>query len=374
MAYGWKKRLLLPLYIWLAQAQAQNLQRINFVIDSMLQRHTVSANILIASDSRILFERNVGFANIGTARPLQKSNAFQIASLSKQFTAFGIMLLKYKGLLDYDTALRHYLPEFPYPNITIRHLLSHTSGLPHFASKILPHFDTARSNGNADLLRYLSTEKPPLQSVPGEVFEYADIGYDLLAMAIERISGKTYRQFMHQQVFRPARMFSSTAEMVTDIRRIQNRRLAMGHIFDSVERTFVPAHLHPSRNSVFYLGDFYGDGSVVSTSFDLFIWHRVLTRGVLLPQDIMREAFTAYTVNGALPLTASGRPVSYGFGWVIGEDAEMGTVLSHGGVHPGFVSYYYRFPQKKLCMVFLSNAETPANGYLRNRLLALLKE
>jgi CubicO group peptidase (beta-lactamase class C family) len=366
--------MLATLCLWLSHAHAQNLQRINFVIDSMLQRHTVSANILIATDSKILFERNMGFADIATARPLQKSNAFQIASLSKQFTAYGIMVLKHQGLLDYDSALRRYLPEFPYPTITIRHLLSHTSGLPSFTGQILPHLDTTHSNGNVELLRYLSTAQLPLQSQPGKVFEYADIGYDLLATAIERISGKTYRQFMHQQVFRPARMFSTTAEMVTDIRRIKNKRLAVGHIFDSIEHTFVPAHSHPSRNLVFYLGDFYGDGSVVSTSFDLFIWHRMLTRGLLLPQDVQQEAFAPYKVNGALPLTASGRAVSYGFGWVIGQDEAMGTVLSHGGGHPGFTSYYYRFPQKKLCLVFLSNAETPANSYLRNRLLALLKE
>jgi CubicO group peptidase (beta-lactamase class C family) len=367
----------LLLACWLYHAQpclAQYLQRAHFVVDSMLSHHTVSANILIATDSKILFERNMGFADIATAKPLQKSHAFQIASLSKQFTAYGIMLLKHRGLLGYDSAVARYLPEFPYPGISIRHLLSHTSGLPNFTGQILPHLDTARSNGNSDLLRYLATAKPPLQWQPGTVFEYADIGYDLLAMVIERISGNTYRQFMRQNVFKPAGMLSTVAEQVTDIRRIKNRRLATGHIFDSTEHTFVPAHLHPSRNFIFYLGDFYGDGSVVSTSFDLFLWHRALSRHLLLPAAVQQEAFVPYTINGELPRNKAGRPVSYGFGWVVGQDAELGAMLSHGGGHPGFVSYYYRFPEKKLCLVFLANAETPANAYLRNRLLALLKE
>lgn len=349
-------------------------QRMDYVIDSMLSHHTISANIMIASDVRPLFERNVGFADITTAKPLQRSNAFQIASISKQFTAYGIMLLKKNGLLDYDSAVSSYIKEFPYPSITIRHLLSHTSGLPNFITQILPHFDTTRSNGNADLLQYLVKAKPPLQSAPGKLFEYADIGYDLLAMVIERISGKTYRQFMWQYIFKPVGMFATTAEQVTDIRRIKSKRLAVGHIFDSTDRTFVPAHLQPSRSFVFYLGDFYGDGSVVSTAFDLFLWHRALTRSRLLPPALQQEAFEPYKVNGELPLNKAGKPVSYGFGWIISHDEALGQVVSHGGGHPGFTSYYYRFPEKRLCLVFLSNAETPANNYLRNRLLALLRE
>jgi CubicO group peptidase (beta-lactamase class C family) len=366
--------LLVALLLAPLPSKAQNIGRIIYVVDSMLSHHTISASILIADDSKLLFERNVGFADIATAKPLQKSNAFQIASISKQFTAYGIMLLQKKGLLQYDSAVSSYIKEFPYPSITIRHLLSHTSGLPTFTTKILPHFDTTRSNGNIELLQYLATAKPPLQSEPGKVFEYADIGYDLLATAIERISGKTYRQFMWQHIFRPVGMFATSAEQVTDIRRIKSKRLATGHIFDSAAHTFAPAHLHPSRNFVFYLGDFYGDGSVVTTSFDLFLWHRALTRSRLLPPELQQAAFEPYKVNGALPLNKTGRPISYGFGWVISQDEAMGQVLSHGGGHPGFTSYYYRFPEKKLCLIFLSNAETPANNYLKNRLVALLKE
>jgi CubicO group peptidase (beta-lactamase class C family) len=368
-------RAVLPVVLLLGtHCTAQNLRRINYVIDSLLSHHTISANILIATDSKRLFEKNVGFSDISTARPLQKANAFQVASLSKQFTAYGIMVLRSKGLLAYDSAVKKYLPEFPYPAITIRHLLSHTSGLPNFTQQLLPQLDTTRSNGNKELLALLVQQQPPLQSIPGTIFEYADIGYDLLATMIERISGKTYHSFMQQYVFKPANMRGSSAEQVTDIRRIKNDRLAIGHIFDSTAQTYVAAHLQPSRNFVFYLGDFYGDGSVVSTAFDLFMWHRALTRHLLLNDTLQQEAFTPYTINGELPKTKTGRAIQYGFGWVISRDSVMGQVLSHGGGHPGFTSYYYRYPAKKLCFIFLSNAETPVNGYLRNRILDLLKE
>ncbi len=368
-------RVLLPVFLFVnMHSAAQNIRRISYVIDSMLAHHTISANILIGTDSKIIFEKNVGFSDISTAKPLQKSNAFQVASLSKQFTAYGIMVLKSKKLLDYDSSVKKYITEFPYPAITIRHLLTHTSGLPNFTQQLLPKLDTTRSNGNTELLALLVQKQLPLQSAPGTVFEYADIGYDLLATVIERISGKSYHSFMRQYVFKPANMRASSAEQVTDIRRIKNDRLAVGHIFDSAAKTFVAAHLQPSRNNVFYLGDFYGDGSVVSTTFDLFMWHRMLTRHLLLPEILQKEAFDPYTINGELPKTKTGRAIQYGFGWLVSSDNAMGPVLSHGGGHSGFTSYYYRFPQKKLCFVFLSNAETPANGYLRTRILELLKE
>jgi CubicO group peptidase (beta-lactamase class C family) len=364
-----------PVFLLLCtQCAAQNLRRINYVIDSLLSHHTISANILIATDSKILFQKNAGFSDITTAKPLQKANSFQVASLSKQFTAYGIMVLQSKKLLDYDSAVKSYIAEFPYPGITIRHLLSHTSGLPNFTQQLLPLLDTTRSNGNKELLELLAQKQPPLQSVPGTVFEYADIGYDLLATVIERISGKSYHSFMRQYVFKPANMRASSAEQVTDLRKIKNNRLATGHIFDSTAQTFVVAHLQPSRNYVFYLGGFYGDGSVVSTVFDLFMWHRALTRNFLLPENLQQEAFTPYTINGQLPKTKTGRAIQYGFGWVLSRDSVMGRVLSHGGGHPGFTSFYYRFPDKKLCFIFLSNAETPVNGYLRSRILDLLKE
>jgi CubicO group peptidase (beta-lactamase class C family) len=353
---------------------AQNIRRISYVIDSLLSHHTISANILIATDSRPIFKKSVGFADINTARPLQNSSLFLAASLSKQFTAYGIMLLQHKGLLAYDSSVTKYITNFPYPGITIRHLLTHTSGLPNFTKAILPGLDTSKSNGNNELLAFLAAHKPPLQWLPGLVFEYSDIGYALLATVIERVSGKSYHSFMKQYIFRRANMRFTSAEQVTDIRKIKKEQLATGHIFDSTQQTFVPAHLHSSRNYTFYPGDFYGDGPVVTSTFDMFLWHRALTRNFLLPEAQQQEAFTPCTVNGALPKNKAGRQVKYGFGWAVGSDEVMGSVLSHGGVRAGFASYYYRFPDKKLCFVFLSNAETPANNYLRSRILDLLKE
>jgi CubicO group peptidase (beta-lactamase class C family) len=179
---------------------------------------------------------------------------------------------------------------------------------------------------------------------------------------------------MHQAVFRQAKMFSTNGQQGTDIEGSRNRRLAYGHVYDSLQRSFIEAHLLPFNKRTGHCRGLYGSNSVISSVFDLFIWHRALSRNFLLPAAEQQEAFTPYTVNGMLPKTKSGKEVSYGFGCAIGTDQVLGQMLYHNGNDNGYTSYYYRFPEKKLCFVFLSNAETPANAYLRTRILELLKE
>jgi CubicO group peptidase (beta-lactamase class C family) len=158
-------RVFFPVLLLISlQSAAQNIRRITYVIDSMLAHHTVSANILIATDSKVICKKSVGFASITDAKPLQNSNVFFTGQLSMQFTAFGIMLLQQKGLLAYDSSVTAYLPEFPYLGITIRHLLTHTSGLPGWAKFLPNNTDTAAECNNQFLLNRLATVKPPLLS------------------------------------------------------------------------------------------------------------------------------------------------------------------------------------------------------------------
>ena len=142
------------------------------------------------------------------------------------------MILKSKNLLNYDSSVCKYIPTFPYKNITVRHLLTHTSGLPNFWDDIRPNLDTTKSNGHKDVLNYLIQHQLPLEFEAGTTFQYADIGYDFLASIIENISGLTYGEFMEQNIFNPLKMKNTFAYMVTDIRRIQNKKLAIGHTFE----------------------------------------------------------------------------------------------------------------------------------------------
>lgn len=351
-------------------SNAQNIDSIQYIVDSTYSSSPFFGNILIIKNDKILFEKSYGYADAVNKKPLTNKNSFQVASISKQFTAYGIMLLKSKGLLDYDSSVCKYIPAFPYKNISVRHLLTHTSGLPNFWDDIRPNMDTTRSNGNKEVLEFLIQHKLPLQFEAGTKFQYADIGYDFLASIIENISGLTYQVFMYQNIFKPLKMKSTYAYMVTDIRRIQNKNLAIGHTFENGK--FAYAHLQPKYNFVFYLGDFYGDGSIVTTARDLAIWDKALNECKLLPCEIQNGSITEPTFNGQIIYAKTSPDISYGFGWFI-KNPSAGKLVYHSGGHPGNSHVMYRLLDKNTTFIFLSNAETSNLKSLRNRILQMLQ-
>jgi CubicO group peptidase (beta-lactamase class C family) len=346
---------------------AQQLDSIRYVLDSAYAKMPFCANILIEKDGKTVLEQSYGYADAPLQKRLSSSNSFQVASVSKQFTAYGIMLLQHKGLLEYDSEVRKYLPSFPYPAITIRHLLNHTSGLPDFWNNIRPNLDTTCSNGNKEVLDYLASHELPLQFEPGSQFMYTDIGYDLLAMIIEKLSGKSYLEYMQATIFKPLGMKDTYAYMVTDIRRISNKNLARGHVLNTATGKFEYAHLLPKYNFIFYLGDFYGDGSVVTTAKDLARWSIALRKCELLSYSEMQPAFTPAIYNGKRIIVRD-PDIEYGFGWF----NKPGKMIYHSGRHPGNISVIYHFIDRDLTFIFLSNSETPDLLKLRNRVLSLL--
>ncbi|MGB3084835.1 MAG: serine hydrolase domain-containing protein [Saprospiraceae bacterium] len=318
----------------------------------------------------MVFEKSYGYADDVNKMPLTKENSFQVASISKQFTAYGIIILKSKGLLNYDSLVCKYIPTFPYKQITVRHLLNHTSGLPNFWDYIRPNLDTTISNGNKEVLDYLIQHKLPLQFEQGTKFQYADIGYDFLATIISTISDLSYQEFMNLNIFKPLKMKNTFAYMVTDIRRIQNKNLAIGHIFENGK--FEYAHLQPKCNFVYYLGDFYGDGSVVTTARDLAIWDKALSECKLLPCEMQNESINEATFNGQTIYAKTNPNISYGFGWFI-KNTPLGKLVYHSGGHPGNSHVIYRLLDKDITFIFLSNAETSNLKALRNRILQMLQ-
>ncbi|MEP7196105.1 MAG: serine hydrolase domain-containing protein [Saprospiraceae bacterium] len=367
-----KKFIILLICVYVFGANiffAQNIDSIHYILDSSYKSSPFFGNILITKNKIILFEKSYGYANAINKKPLTTNNSFQVASISKQFTAYGIMILKSKGVLDYDSLVCKYIQSFPYKNISVRHLLNHTSGLPNFWDDIRPKMDTTKSNGNKEVLAYLVQHNLPLQFEPGTKFQYADIGYDFLASIIENISGLSYQEFMYQTIFKPLKMKNTFAYMVTDIRRIKNKNLAIGHVYKNGK--FEYAHLQPKYNFVYYLGDFYGDGSVVTTARDLAIWDKALKEYKLLPCEIQNESVTEATFNGQIIYAKTNPNIGYGFGWFI-KNTTSGSLFYHTGGHPGNVHVIYRLLDKDITFIFLSNAETTNIRVLRNRILQML--
>lgn len=363
------KGFLLLILCGIRITDAQQLDSIRYVIDSTFSKTPFYGNILISQKGKTIFENSYGYTDVVKETKLTADNSFQIASISKQFTAYGIMLLHQQNKIQYDSSVSVYLPGFPYPNITIRHLLTHTSGLPDFWETIRTKMDTTHSFGNQQVLDYLIKHKPPLMFEPGSQFEYCDIGYDFLATIIERISRVNYTEYLNKVIFKPLKMKQTIAYKVTDIRRINNKQLAIGH--QLVDGKFTYSHTLPKNGFVFYLGDFYGDGSIVSSTRDLAIWDRALQRCALLPCETQQESMTPYKMNNGS--TDIGNGAGYGFGWFIKQPAS-GKLVYHTGFHPGNALGIYRLVDKEICFIFLSNTDTKTVRELRNRILYFLQQ
>lgn len=326
-------------------------------LDKYHEQNQFDGIALVAYKDSILFSKTYGYANNELKMPFNLATKFQIASLSKQFTAFGVLILEQENKLKTEDYVYHYLPKFPFKEIKIKHLMNHTSGLPNFVGTMWKDLDTTIVNGNKEMLLMLESNKYPLQWPPGSRWEYSDIGYCTLASVIEKASGMNFKEFMNESIFKPAEMTNTSAEFSTDYRAINDPELAIGYIYDSTNNKRLIAYESPSNSFIYWLGGFYGDGSIVSTVADLLKWDKALYQGNIIHPESLKKAMTPTTLNDGKLADAWG--TSYGLGWFLYNSENFGSVQSHSGGHPGYSSRMTRCPDKDLSIILLSNLSIP---------------
>ena len=314
-----------------AQIQAGGEYRVveRIVRDEMHKQNIPGLAITMLRDGKIVHQLALGMANLEHKVPVATETAFSIGSLSKQFIASAIMLLEQEGSIDLDAKISRYLSDVPdaWSMITVRHLLTHTSGLVREG----PAFRPEVRQPDIEVIR--SAYQLPLRFAPGEKFEYCNLGYFILVEIISRVSGMTWPEFFQARIFHPLEMNATRVTSVTDL--IPHRSGGYQwreHRFENV----VPfLALRPS-------------GAFVSTATDLAKWEQTLTKPGLLTKKSLDLMWTRFRLN-------SGESVPYGFGWrlnSVGGQLEIG----HGGSLPGFRAYYARYPEKHLSIIILTNS------------------
>lgn len=301
--------------------------------------------ILLADKGRPLYFKAFGYREYAPGTPLLKTDLFELASITKQFTAFIIISLQHEGLLSYDDAVEKYL-DIPYKGITIRHLLTHTSGLPDYQQVMDLHWDKSKVAGNAEILEYLNQYKPEKLFEPGEKYNYSNTGYVLLASIAEKSSGKDFIDLCRQRIFRPLKMNS------TDIRSPEKKKaeknFTSGHFYiDSLHR-YVRADSFPWTDYTIWLGNRKGPGRISSIAADLLKWDQALYTSKLISPQQLAEAYRPMQLK-------DGSFSNYGFGWVIRKDPEYGNIVWHNGSNPGYSAQINRYLDKKKTMIILSN-------------------
>ena len=305
-----------------------------------------SGVILVAIDGTTKYHKAFGFRDYDRKLPLDTASIFELASVTKQFTAMVIMMLKEDGKLDFDDSLSSYIRGLPYKGITIRHLLTHTSGLPDYQGVMDQHWDKSKIASNDDNIEYLIKYQPAPLFRPGEKYNYSNTGYMLLASVAEKASGQDFIEFSRERIFSPLQMSS------TDIRNRDEKQsldnFARGFIYVEDKHRYVAADSFPEFNYTIWLGNRKGPGRVSSTTTDLLKWDRALYQNRLVKQGTLREAFTPMKLN-------SDSLSNYGFGWDIIPVSASGKIVYHTGNNPGYKTAIMRYIDSDKTIIVLSN-------------------
>jgi len=309
------------------------------VFSALQAKAGFNGTVLYGEKGRLVFKKAYGYDDFKSKKKLTTGSAFQLASVSKMFTAMTIMMLKEQGLLAYDDLVSKYIPELTYPGLTIRHLLNHRSGLRDYM-----HFGDEFWNPevpltNEDMIDVMVAQDLKQFFSSGNGFDYCNTNYALLASIVERITGKKFEVFVRENIFDPLEMDDSFIYHLEKGQEIPE---------------FVPVGVSGHRGSRgtrvepnFYQNGVVGDKGVYSTVEDLFKWDQALYNATLVSEATLQEAFT----KGS-PGFKEWRD-NYGFGWRLKAD-RIRTVY-HYGWWKGFRTYFIRDLYQEKSLIVLTN-------------------
>ncbi len=342
------KNTLLLLLVFICQfsfAQKIDYAKVESVLLAASAEKPLSAVVLIAEKGKIKYQKAFGYRRFADQTALKKTDIFELASVSKQFTAMVIMMLKERGLLEYDDSINKYL-DIPYQGITIRNLLTHTSGLPDYQEIMDRYWDKTKVAGNPDIIAYLNKYHPPILFEPGTKYTYSNTGYVLLASIAEKVSGMDFMAFAKQEIFKKLGMKHTAIRTLEEKAAVKN--FAIGHIYVKEKNEFVRADSFPSSDYTIWLGNRKGPGRISSTASDLLKWDRALYTEKLVTQKTLAEAFTPFTLK-------DGKISNYGFGWINILNDPSGKIVWHNGDNPGYKTEIMRFLGKEATLIILCN-------------------
>ncbi|MEM6515504.1 MAG: serine hydrolase domain-containing protein [Bacteroidota bacterium] len=338
-------------------------QRLDSVYSAHFDRNEFNGNVLVAEKGKVIFQKSYGISNEETNETLNNQTAFELASVSKQFTAMGIVQLEKEGKLSYEDPISKYVPELKhYQGVTIKNLLIHTGGLPDYMSLMEENWDKSKIATNEDVIEIFEKLKPKKEFEPNQEYSYSNTGYLLLGTIIERVSGKSFEDYLNEKIFTPLEMKNSFVYR----RRFNPKRIdnyAIGYIYsDSLKQNIVPDE-SPEDDYIIYLDGIVGDGMVNSNTTDLFKWDRALYGNELINAEDKKLIFSSYK-------TETGEETKYGFGWDVSEDSIYGKRVMHTGRWAGYLTLIERHIDTDKTIIQLINVENKITAnpakYARN--------
>jgi CubicO group peptidase (beta-lactamase class C family) len=315
-----------------------------FINDYLRRKQIPGCALMVRYNGQVVLCQGYGLANLEHDVRVTPQTVFQSGSMAKQFTAMAVMMLVEQHKLSLNDPIAKYLgvPK-TWSGITVRHLLTHTSGLGDYPES----FSLQKDYTEDELLKMIKAQ--PLGIAPGEKWRYSNLGYVTLGILIHKIAGEFYGDFLKKNVFDPLGMNQTRVISEADI--IPNR--AAGYrLVDGVLKN--QKWVAPSVNST-------ADGSLYFTIEDLAKWDEALEAGRFLIHAGYEQAWSPVKLN-------DGNTAPYGFGWRIAKTDSGHRMLEHGGAWQGFASYIVRYPDDRLTVVALCNRSGGSAGYIAKRI------
>ena len=322
-------------------------------LDSLLKRihkrHDFHGAVLVAKNKKIVYQNQIGTADFKKKTLLNKESVFQLASVSKQFTAAAIMLLQQRNQLKLTDTVNTYFPNFPYKDVTIKTLLNHTGGLPKYFWIAEHKWQQKKAPSNNEMMELLTTSNVQRFFKPGRNFDYSNTGYFVLASIVEKISGISFGSFLKQNIFEPLQMthsyvYSFENDSIRE-NQLDGYRLHRGWRHVKIRSTVNDAIV--------------GDKNVYTTAEDLFKWTQGLNSGNLLSKESLALMFT----KGE---TIYGRKVPYGFGFRI--DTKDKNSIYHYGKWNGFSTGLTTYLEDDLVVIILEHTSYNALKSLNRKI------
>jgi len=307
--------------------------------DSVLKNSNFNGGILVAKNGNVVFEKYKGSEPAGTSDSILQNTPLHIASVTKTFTAMAILKLAQEGRLSIDDSLNRYFPDFNYPGVTVKSLLSHRSGLPNYLY-FMDYLGWNKSEfiTNQDVMNYLVKRKDEIKNigVANRSFSYCNTNYVLLALLIEKITTLSYPDYMRKTFFEPLRMRNTYVFTLADTSRMTASYDWRGRI--------IPIN---------HLDQAYGDKNIYSTPQDLLIWDRALSSDILFKQATLETAYTPYSNE---------KPgiKNYGLGWRMNVYPTGRKMIFHNGWWHGSNAVFIRLLEDNATIIVIGNHYTSA--------------
>lgn len=341
----------------------------------------LNGTLLLAENGRVIYEKSSGFADFPNQIPNTTQSKYNLASISKIITSTVILQLMEKGKLKLEDPIVRYFPEFPYPTVTIRHLLTHTSGLPDlelYEDLVKAYPDTVVTN--SIVIPQLVAQKRPLYFQPGDKWSYCNTNYELLGLVIEKITKTPLPDYLAKTIFEPARMQNTYLQVFGKPIEASNRAVRLHtqpywysetqYPLDSVNR-YRYTHYNCSGSQ--------GSSNIITTVTDLYLFDKAFFEGKFLKKSTLELAFTPVKLNDGSTfyerrmdtMMGEGKG-SYGLGWELFEQPVYGKSVGHGGFKFGLATFYFRNLSRNQTIIAFDNTADRDFGKVVTSALALM--